>query len=347
MAKDTALEEGQIYWHLTNATAAPLIMRQGFKINLPIKHGRESGDGVYLLLNPEIDTDASAYGEYAIRCRLKPGVRILWRQPYDNKVIASIKKEFGLGILKPDFWKAIPHNKRLTKREAANLWFYLDSNYKTYRWKGSKNKQLYRDNYSRIYSIIKAFNYGGVGIAEKNWSQVVVFNPSDLEALSLHTFTFPNQRIGPEIPAESISEMEETSRNKILFEDDCDKQSWGLYRAVKKRRKKRTYRCHDCGRIFQSTKKPRWHKCQAREDLEEWEDDHGSYVYRVTLCRVCRKYKRIDDMVWCSCGNDELFCFECAARIEKIGFGYIVVCPFCGREWHFDEIPSACHENLP
>ncbi|MFC1812341.1 hypothetical protein ACFL03_06570 [Thermodesulfobacteriota bacterium] len=134
---------------------------------------------------------AVIYGDYLVKCELIPGTQILWHSEPDPKVIKFLIREFGRGILSPDFWKALPTNKQLKKREVAELFHYMirETYLKTWRNR-MKRSDLFSRNFSRIYSQLKLHGFDGICIDwPEGGPELVLFNPSQVKALSFHTWS--------------------------------------------------------------------------------------------------------------------------------------------------------------
>ncbi len=170
-------------YHGTSKESAADILKRGFNLD---NHtwGRGWGQGVYLSLDAEF---ASIWGSVIIRCQLLPNTRILWHDNHDPKVIDYLKKEFKKDITRPDFWKVLPVNKQLTKNELVNLWRYLVHRYYQHprRFKKEGYQVLVR-NYSRIYKQLRLHQFHGVGNRDVQWPEVLLFNPSRVNAVSAH-----------------------------------------------------------------------------------------------------------------------------------------------------------------
>src|SRR5437870_7108841 len=101
----------QVFYHGTQRASAYSIMRQGFRVGKETM-GRNLGAGLYLTACLGF---AAVWGPMVIRCRLRPGTRMLWHTPVDEPTIKYLKKEFGASITRPTFDRVIPRNKQLTR----------------------------------------------------------------------------------------------------------------------------------------------------------------------------------------------------------------------------------------
>ncbi|MEA1981108.1 MAG: hypothetical protein U9N54_09065 [candidate division Zixibacteria bacterium] len=110
-----------IYYHGKEERFACSIMTEGFRLG---NEGWGNGWGNGLYLSGTLSF-ASDWGAIIIVCELTKGTRILWHSNYEPNTILYLKKEFGAGIVKPDFWKQIPRNKQLKRKEIISLWNYL------------------------------------------------------------------------------------------------------------------------------------------------------------------------------------------------------------------------------
>lgn len=177
---------GRIFYHGTQNATAYSIMREGFKVGEETM-GRNLGAGLYLTARVGF---AAVWGPTVIRCQLVRGTRVLWHTPVDLRTIRYLKKEFGAGITQPTFDKLIPSNKQLTKSEVATLWSYLmDRHYLDSRRSRRSQFPKLAHNFPFIYKHLKRHGYDGVGIMDKGWPEMFLFNPSNAVPLSAHTYT--------------------------------------------------------------------------------------------------------------------------------------------------------------
>lgn len=215
----------RIFYHGTQYWSAYSIMRQGFQVGTETR-GRNLGAGLYLTANAGF---AAAWGPVVIRCRLTRGTRILWHTPVDIKVIKYLQKEFGAGITRPNFDKAIPHNKQLTRTEVAQLWNYLvQRHYLTTRpARRTYLPQLAR-HFPFIYKHLKRHGYDGVGIMHPEWPEMFLFNPSKAVPLSAHSYTsegwsstwiMDNLKLSGPLALEQLRDIQETALRALGREE--------------------------------------------------------------------------------------------------------------------------------
>ena len=115
------------YFHGTWEGNVYSIMTRGFELG-HWGHGSNRGRGTYIAQNLESAANWTWGSGVIIRCRLQPGTHILWMDGnYDQRVINSLRREFGNELLElgPQFHKAIPHNKQLTRQELIHLTNYI------------------------------------------------------------------------------------------------------------------------------------------------------------------------------------------------------------------------------
>jgi hypothetical protein len=193
----------RIFYHGTRTAFAYSIMRQGFKIGQET-HGRNLGNGLYLTARIGF---AAEWGPIIIRCRLKRGTRILWHTKADVRTIRYLRKEFGAGILRPNFDTVIPKNKQLTLAEITQLWNFLLERHYPYRLAVRRDSYFkFVQNYPFIYKHLKRHGYDGVGMTAEDWPEIFLFNPSNALALSAHPFIVTNANSGVTSPAIEIGE---------------------------------------------------------------------------------------------------------------------------------------------
>lgn len=193
------------FYHGTDDECAWSIMTSGFSLASE-RWGRGWGNGVYL---SGTDDFAANWGKIIIRCQLQTSSRILWHRDYDRKVINSLRKEFGKTITSPEFWKVLPNNKQFTRNELIQLWHYLVSCYyeNPRRFRKGRFGRLQK-NYSRIYEQLKQHGYDGVGFHDKDWPEILVFNPARVQPLSAHRWSRITNRPGAPIPVVRLKLMQ-------------------------------------------------------------------------------------------------------------------------------------------
>jgi len=217
-----------MYYHGTSRTNAYLIMKNGFKIG-EVMHGRAHGHGVYVCHKKESAVIWANEDGVIIQCELQPGLRVLWiHEEYDDKVIKSLKREFGKDLLKagPDFFKFIPKNKKLTKTELINFCNYFFEqrikmgNKPSARNFGKRSATNWRD-FPYLTDYIKRYQFDAIGDKSgKYWDsdEIMVFNPSNVKPISAHLYT--NQ--WRDHLAVNVRLLETLSLNNLKFLHDAD-----------------------------------------------------------------------------------------------------------------------------
>ncbi len=133
---------GGPFFHGTSRRAARKILEEGFrdwswtakdpKLSHLLKQGitrwihtGQYGRGTYITKNWRTGL---FFGPVLFRVELQPGTRILRMDvPPKQKVLASLCREFGHGILNQSPWRVLPRNKHLTLREAIELARYHEA----------------------------------------------------------------------------------------------------------------------------------------------------------------------------------------------------------------------------
>lgn len=190
-------ETDQIYYHGTDDRLAYSIMSEGLKVG-ELRHGRMLGRGIYI--TQELASAVFWSHNIVIRCRLLSGTRIIWiSEGYDPRVVGRLEREFGRELLElgPDFQKAIPSNKQLTKSELIELCNYIFETRREKRWqyglgavKGKRSK--YWDAWARLsqlHDAARRHQYDGLGdrsFEEWDSDQLLIFNPSRVVPLTAH-----------------------------------------------------------------------------------------------------------------------------------------------------------------
>jgi hypothetical protein len=181
----------EFFYHGTNPSSAVKIAAEGFKMGEE-RQGRGLGYGLYTSCRKEFIPEWN-WGLVVIKCKLKKGLQILWcNDAPEAKTIKYLRKEFGKEILTPKFYRALPNNKQLKKHELVAVIVHVMR--KMYINKKLTKKRdswldLLSDNYSRMYKQLKFHNFDGIGFKDKNWPEILLFNPSDAEPHSFHEYT--------------------------------------------------------------------------------------------------------------------------------------------------------------
>lgn len=186
----------QVYFHSTWEGHAYPIMSRGFELG-NWGHGNVRGRGVYVAQKLESAANWTWHDGIVIRCYLQPGTRILWMDGnYDQRIINSLRREFGNELLElgPQFHRAIPHNKQLTRQELYHLTSYVLMHPRRMRGWGAfkgKNARYFGtwQRLSRLHEQIKRHGYDALGDRSfEFWDsdEVVVFNPARVIAVDAH-----------------------------------------------------------------------------------------------------------------------------------------------------------------
>lgn len=195
------MQDKTYYYHGTELEYASPILTRGFQLATE-RWGRGLGNGIYLSAGPAF---AAQWGTIIIRCKLQPGTRILWCRAYEPKVIRYLRREFGSAILTPEGWKEVPRNKQLTRNELINLWHYLyEKHYGNPRRFEKRLLVRLQANYSRIFELLRRHGFDGVGCADLDWPEVLVFNPSKVIPVSAHHLSNQRSKLGASIPLQRL-----------------------------------------------------------------------------------------------------------------------------------------------
>jgi len=194
-----------IYFHGTDACHVYSIISRGFNLERE-RWGRGWGNGVYLSGTGNF---AATWGKFIIVCKLRKGTRILWHQEYNSKVIQSLQREFGSKITTPEFWKIVPRNKQFTRNEVIHLWHYFMAKYYESKRRFNKRRlERLQNNYSRIYEQLKRHGYDGVGFRDPDWPEILVFNPANVQAVSVHKWNCISRHAGNQIPTGQLKHIQ-------------------------------------------------------------------------------------------------------------------------------------------
>ena len=196
-------------------------MQQGFRVGEETM-GRNLGAGLYLTARVGF---AAVWGPIVIRCALRPGTRILWHTPVDERTIRYLKKEFGAGIAQPTFDKLIPRNKQLTRSEVAQLWNHLiDRHYLNARPARRDFFPKLAHNFPSVYKHLKRHGYDGVGMMDEEWPEMFLFNPSSAMPLSAHSYTSTgwraewekeNVKLSEPLTLPQLRDLQETEQREL------------------------------------------------------------------------------------------------------------------------------------
>lgn len=184
----TDLQVRKTLLHGTSALGAVSILADGFRL-LPTElrpWGRGYlGDGIYVTASPQTAFWFSDEDRYLLRVRLAPGIRILpIDRPPEPRVVASLRREFGKDILTPEFARAMPPNKRLTRRELASLLSWVWAR----RWR--RGGDFYEREVASFHRHLRRYGYDGLGCRTSDLG-IVVFNPSRVLPLEALRFERP------------------------------------------------------------------------------------------------------------------------------------------------------------
>ena len=95
----------------------------------------------------------------------------------------------------------LPRNKQFTRNEVINLWNYLvEKHYSSQRRFRKRLFERLQENYSRLHEQLRLHGFGGVGMTDPDWPEVLIFNPSKVTPLSAHRWSARNHRMGAPIP---------------------------------------------------------------------------------------------------------------------------------------------------
>jgi len=222
----------QIVYHGTQCEYVYSLMKEGFRLD-NIMYGRGAGNGVYA---SRYKSFAAYWGELIVVCVLKDSISLVKYDTYDPKVIDSLTREFGAAIKKPDFWKILPHNKQFKKHEIVELWRYYMKHY----FRPQNNEKTYpilMKNLSYIYKQLRYHQFDGIEILDKDWPEMVIFNPAKIRPISAHKILHNNRSESDEDFTDSLhpslrlsdalnlDELKEIQDIAIKFNEEYDEES--------------------------------------------------------------------------------------------------------------------------
>jgi hypothetical protein len=190
----------QHFFHGTSALPAVCIAIDGFRLldEALRRFGRGClGGGTYLTAAPKTAVWFSMEEGYVLRIRLAPGTRILRLDGhFDQKVIDSLRREFGAAVLSPNFDRALPQNKKLRRVELVNLLNYL--------W-GKELLGWFTGEHRQVRRYLAKSGYHGMGNTESDIG-VVIFNPSRLVLDSVLRRSSPPPELTEAEPGELLAQ---------------------------------------------------------------------------------------------------------------------------------------------
>lgn len=187
------LSEGALL-HGTTALAAVRVAVEGFRLprTEECRGGQGAlGHGIYVTRSlawaAEFMRDFAATGRgVVVEVGLAPGTRVLRLDGnYDPRVIDSLRREFGAGILGPDFHKALPHNKHLRARELIELLNHMHAR--------SPHNERWESGWTGLGGIrheLRKAGYAAFG-CDRSDLGIVVFDPGMLRPRSFWRFRDP------------------------------------------------------------------------------------------------------------------------------------------------------------
>lgn len=226
-------------YHSTAARNVPGILRGGFALDASeTGFGSAKGRGVYCAqrLEGAAFWYAATVGEaLCLQVKVREGARLLWVEPQiDRRCIDQLRREFGKDILRSphQFFKSRPSNKQFTKNEIIALvgyFFHARNKHCSLhrrRLDPRLTQQWWRSNFAHLKRELQRHGYDGIGDrSEREWDsdEIVLFNPSDLQVVSVHRlhlhgdpFDEPPPQQGPTLlpalSAEQIAEVVEADR---------------------------------------------------------------------------------------------------------------------------------------
>ena len=205
------------FFHGTSALPAACIVVDGFRLlseSLRNFGPGYIGGGIYVTASLETAARFSSEVGYVLRVRLTPGTRILrLNGQFDQKVIDSLRREFGAGVLCSEFDRALPQNKKLRRVELINLFNYL--------WEGELFG-MFSDDHRQVRRHLAKSQYHGMGDTESSIG-VVIFNPSRLILDSVLRWSPSQQGLTAADPVELLDQA------ACVF---CNQIQWTLNRQL-------------------------------------------------------------------------------------------------------------------
>ena len=234
--------DGRHYFHGTSASSAVCIAVEGFQLlERRLRFWRGAlGTGIYVTRNLK---EALSLGDvqsfthtYVLLVEFTPGTRIarLNDQP-DQRVLKSLRREFGQEILGYGFAQAIPPNKRLRPRELFALLGHLQ------RSNGLDEETTLR----QVRRWLLRLHYHGYGHTENDLG-IMLFDPSrlllrDVKRLprwAVDRYPAPLDRSAllAATPDDIATEAEAELRQQEAYYDDPDDDYEAQHREIERRR---------------------------------------------------------------------------------------------------------------
>jgi hypothetical protein len=201
------------YYHATEGYKAIQILYEGFRLKgQHSSWGKSSVFGQAAYLTKSLETALTFAQDVVFKCRVMDGVSILRIDGcYDDKIIDSLRANFGKHILSGNVSKAIPHNKHLTRRELIHLVNYRFL--KMGSWKASE-RWKWDHMLSSVRHQLQLHKFDAIGELD-NEAGLAVFNPASVEPLGMYHLGYVDE--GPFLRAldkqRFLDDLRETIRN--------------------------------------------------------------------------------------------------------------------------------------
>ncbi len=212
-----------MYFHGTSPLAAVSIATDGFRlIDVDFRNYGDGaiGPGIYLGTGVWMAVQFATQHHVVLLVDLAPGVRVLRLDgTFDDRVIGSLRREFGVDILEANFARAIPANKRLEHRELIHLLNYLWTRNEYGGKLGLWAADLTRDT----RRFLKRYHYDGFGDPRPHGVGTVIFNPS---LLSLRSIVIADATGEHHVPADPAELAGWAGRQLITTRDRAGRR-WG------------------------------------------------------------------------------------------------------------------------
>jgi hypothetical protein len=148
------------------------------------------GLGIYVTMDPAI---ARSYGDTVLEVELLRGTRLIdVTGPPDTKLVKTLVREFGSGILSEHIHKVIPHNKQLTLAEAVAIlkWHHQQVEREYDKNKGVTERLAFHARYIHyLGAVLRRHGIHGFGLS-RDGVGMVVFAGDRLRAIGVLHSTY-------------------------------------------------------------------------------------------------------------------------------------------------------------
>jgi hypothetical protein len=196
----------EYFFHGTMDRSVYSLMLQGFSSSDQMFAVK----GVYLCNLSQI---ASSWGKFILDCKLKKDALILWYTAFDSKAASCLNSDILMCLLWPEFWEDSPLDLQFKKHEIIAVYNYIIDNcyHGKRRFQGLQGGRLslFQRKYSPFYKHLKWHGFSGVGFTDEAGSEVLIFEPMDVQPVSAHRWNYRKNNISPPMLLNELKTIQE------------------------------------------------------------------------------------------------------------------------------------------